>query len=210
MFKREWTVFGLLSACTVAVTFFAIFYRQPDGAKVEWLFYVAVVAIVATICFLVFLLYLNAKQKFDRLLVKEQFNADKRYLWGRYKLLIDFESQRLANNYLSTRAIIPFCEVAGYRLETYRKNDDVELDEDQVFTSLVITLKKDGFEFEYQYLPVFEIKVESADVQDINEITPKLVEKNPELADVLALQQDLNNILEINLANGIHSNVRNN
>ena len=209
MFKREWTVFGALSACTVAVIFFALFYRS-DGARVQWLSYVAVVAVVATLCFLAFMLYLNAKQKFDRLLAKEQFAIDKQYEWGKFKLLIDFQGQRIANNYLSTRAIIPFSDVAGYRLETYRKNEDVELDDEHVFLSLVISLKKDGFEFEYQYLPVFEMKVESVDVQDIKEVTQDLTEKYPELTDMFALQQDARKILEINVANGIHSNLRNN
>ena len=207
MFKREWTVFSVLSACTVAVTALAIFYK-PDGTKVGWLTYIAVIAIVATVGFLAFLLYLNAKQKFDRLLATEQFVADKTYTWGKFKLVMDFQSQRLANSYLSTRAIIPFCDVAGYRMETYRKNEEMELSEEQSFVSLVITLKKDGFEFEYQYLPVFEIKVSTVDVNDIKEVTPELMAKYPELADMLALQQDLASILEINVANGIRSNIQ--
>ena len=209
MFKREWTVFGALSACTVAVIFFALFYKS-DGARVQWLTYVAVIAVIATLCFLAFMLYINAKQKFDRLLATEQFVIDKLYAWGKFKLVIDFESQRIANNYLSTRAIIPFSDVAGYRLETYHKNEDVELDEEHVFLSLVISLKKDGFEFEYQYLPVFEVQVESADVQDIKEVTQELTEKYPELTDMFALQEDIRKILEINATNGIRSNLRNN
>ncbi|MCH5157300.1 MAG: hypothetical protein J1G02_05450 [Clostridiales bacterium] len=209
MFKREWTVFTILSVCTVAITVFAIIYKY-DGARVEWLTYVAVVAIIATLAFLVYLLYINAKQKFDRLLSREQFVANKEYMWGNYKLLIDFESQRLANNYLSTRAIIPFSDVAGYRIETYHKNDDVELSDEHVFLSLVITLKKAGFEFEYQYLPVFEIKVNTEDVNDIKEVTSELVAKYPELSDVLALQEDLSTILQTNIAHGIRSNIHTN
>ena len=208
MFKREWTVFGILSACTVAVTLFAALYTQSNGSKVEWLSHVAAVAIVATLAFLAILLYFNAKQKFDRILSRENFVAQKQYEWDRQRLLIDFDSQRIANTYLSTKPIINFSDVLSFRIETYRIGAHEELSEEYVFISFVITLKKEGFEFEYQYLPVFEVKVSADDANDIKEVTTELVKKYPELDDMFALQEDVKRILEINAANGIRSNVQ--
>ena len=60
MFKKEWTVLGILSACTVAVCCFACFYKQPDGTRVGWLAYVAIVAVVATLALPAFVVPLTS------------------------------------------------------------------------------------------------------------------------------------------------------
>ena len=210
MFKREWTVFGVLSACTVAVTLFSLIYKRSDGTKVEWLSYIVGIAIVVTVAFLAVLLYFSAKQKFDILLQREGFVASKQYNWEGNRLLIDFDSQRLANTYLSTKPIVPFCDVLSFRIETYRIGEHEELSEEQCFLSFVISIKKEDFDYEYQYIPLFEVKVDSADAADIKEITQELTDKYPELTDMLALQTDVKKILEINAANGVRSNIKNN
>lgn len=211
MFKREWTVFSILAACTVAVTCFSFIYTRSDGTKVEWLTYVAAVAILATLAFLALLLYLHAKQKFNILLAREHFVAQKQYDWAHEKLLIDFDSKRIANTYLSTKPIVAFADIASFRLESYRIGEQEELPENQRFLSLVITVKKDGFEDEYLYIPAFEVKVESADITDgMKEVGAELVEKYPELKALVELQSDLKQIVAINEASGIHYNIQNN
>ena len=75
------------------------------------------------------------------------------------------------------------------------------------FVSFVITVTKEGFETEYLYIPVFEVKVDAKDVQHVKEITAELVEKYPELSDMMELQTDIKKILDINVANGIHHNI---
>ena len=210
MFKREWTVFGVLSACTVAVTFFSIFYTRSDGTKVAWLSNVAVVAIVATFAFLAVLLYLNAKHKFYRLLSNEHFVPQKQYTWDDQKLFIDFDSQRIANTYLSTKPFVAFDEVVSFRIERYHIGARAELPEDQCFVSLVIAVKKEGFESEYLYISAYEVQVESADIQeDLKEISAELVEKYPELQQLFELQSDVKSILEMNKANANRANVEN-
>ena len=209
MFKREWTVFGILAGCSAAVTIFAAVYKRSDGAKVKWLTYVAIVAIVVTLAFLALLLYLNAKNKFDGLLARDNFVAQKQYVWGKQKLLIDFDSQRIANTYISIKPIVSFDEVANFRIETYHIGERAELPEDQCFVSLVIAVKKEGFEDEYLYIPAYEVQVSAEDVSDIKQISQELVAKYPELEEVAALQSDVKKILEINAAKGIHYNIRN-
>lgn len=210
MFKKEWTAFGILSAFTVALTLFTLFYTRKDGTHVGWLLYVAIVAIVATFALLVFLLYLSITQRFNILLQREHFVAQKQYAWRDQKLLIDFDSNRLANTYISTKPIVQFSEVASFRIETYRSGENAELDEDQCFVSLVIAISKAGFESEYLYIPAYEVKVSAEDGWDVKEITEELAEKYPKLADMLELQQDVKRIIEINAANGIHYNVQKN
>lgn len=209
MTKNKWIIWAIVLACAaVFLTIFAVTFKSQTGVALPWWAFVAALAIFALIVYLVILLAQRSAQRFEALLLKEGIAKKLQYKWSSYLLYVDFESGRLANNYLSTRAIIPFSEVVGFRIEAYHDGEDEELSEEENFLSLVLTLKKDGYEFEYQYLPVFEIKVSAIDAIDVKEITTELVEKYPTLADMLALQQDVKKILEINAANGIRSNIQ--
>lgn len=208
MTKNKWTILAIILVCAALfLTIFGVSFKSQTGHDLPWWAFVVALIIFALLVYLVMLLAERSDKRFDSLLLSENIDTSRQYKWGRYRVYVDFDSQRLANNYLSTRALIPFSEVAGLRIEAYHVGEVEELDENQVFLSLVLSLKKDGFEFEYQYLPVFEIKVDSGDVADIKEVTAELVEKYPELADMLALQSDVKKILEINAANGIRSNI---
>lgn len=201
MFKREWTIFGILAACAIGVTLFARFYTRQDGTSVTWLTYVAAVAIFATLILGALLIFLYVTQRFNVLLQREHFVAQKQYQWADQKLLIDYDSQRLANTYIATRPVIPFSDVASFRIETYHVGARKELPADQCFVSLVIAITTDSVAGEYLYLPAYEVQVSSQDVQDVKEITAELLDKYPLLADMFALQQDVKKILEINSAN---------
>ena len=210
MTKNKWIIVAIIVVCAaIFLTIFGFTFESQTGQPLPWWAYIIALIIFGLIVYLVFVLSERSSKRFETMLINEGIPVEKPYKWNNHLLYVDFNSQRLANNYLSTRQIIDFKDVAGYRLETYRVGEEEELDENHVFVSIVITLNKADVEFEYQYLPVFETKVESADVTDVNEITPKLTEKYPELTDVLALQNDLKQILEINKANGIRSNVQN-
>lgn len=210
MTKNKWIIVAIIIVCAaIFLTIFGYTFESQTGQALPWWAYIVALIIFGLIVYLVFVLSERSSKRFETLLINEKISTEKQYKWNNYLLYVDFNTNRIANNYLSTRQIIPFKDVAGYRIETYRVGEDVELDEEQIFVSLVISLNKEGVDFEYQYIPVFEIKVDSADVTDITEITPQLAEKYSELADVMALQQDINNILEINKANGIRSNVHN-
>lgn len=211
MTKNKWIFFAIVLICAAMfLTIFAVSFKSHTGVALPWWAFIAALAIFALVVYLVILLSQRSAKRFETLLINEEIATDRQYKWSNYLLYVDFESQRLANNYLSTRAIIPFSEVAGCRIETYHTGENEELSEDEIFLSLVISLNKEGFDYEYQYLPVFEIKVNVEDASDITEITTELVEKYPQLSDMFALQTDIRKILEINAANGIRSNVQNN
>ncbi|MCH5153249.1 MAG: hypothetical protein J1F68_04760 [Clostridiales bacterium] len=209
MTKNKWIVLIIILVCAAMfLTIFAVTFKAYTGVDLPWWAFIAALVIFALIVYLVIILSQRSSKRFESLLLSEGIVTDRQYKWGNYLLYVDFASSRLANNYLSTREIIQFADVAGFRLETYRTGEDVELSDEQSFVSLVISFRKEGFEYEYQYLPVFEVKVESADIEDVKQISPQLVDKYPELSDMLALQDDLNKILEINAANGIRSNIQ--
>ena len=204
MFKRDWIVFSILATFTVALTIFSAAYK-PSDADVSWLAYVAAVAIVATIAYLIYLLYANSKQKFARLLKKENFNTEKLYVWKSSELHFDFTGKLVANNHLSTKPIFPFSDLVGYRFESFRISGDTHaehlevLSEDERFLSIVLTVKMPEHEFEFLYIPMFEVKVANSDLgETVENISDELVEKYPDLQQLVDLQKDVETILSMN------------
>ena len=204
MFKRDWIVFSILAAFTAFLTVFSFVYN-PVGTDLSWLTYVVALAITATIAYLIYLLYAMSTQRFARLMRQENFNTDKLYVWKENELHIDFAGKRIANNYLATRPIVPFEDVVGYRFETYRISGETYAEHLQVlgdaerFVSIVLTIKKPEREFSFMYIPMFEVKVESADIgETLESLSDELVAKYPDLQELVELQKDVESILEIN------------
>ena len=188
----------------MALTVFSAVYK-PDGTNVSWLAYVAAVAIVATVAYLIYLLYVMSKQRFARILKRENFNTEKLYVWKNNELHLDFSGKLVANNHLSTKPIFPFSDVVGYRFEAFRISGDTYAEHLEVlpdgerFVSIVLTIKKPEREFEFLYIPMFEVKVANSDIgETIENISDELLEKYPDLQQLVDLQKDVDNILEIN------------
>ena len=205
MFKKDWIVFSILATFTVFLLGFAAVYRQPDGTQVRWLLYVAAIAIVATVAYLIYLLYIMSKQKFARLLKRENFNTEKKYVWKENELHIDFTGKLIADNYLTTKPLFPFSDVVGYRFEAYRISGETHaehvevLNDDERFVSIVLNIKKPEREFEFLYIPMFEVKVSNCDIgETIESLSDELVKKYPDLQQLVDLQKDLDAILATN------------
>ena len=188
----------------MALTVFSAVYK-PDGTNVSWLAYVAAVAIVATVAYLIYLLYVMSKQRFERILKRENFNTEKLYVWKNSELHLDFSGKLVANNHLSTKPIFPFSDVVGYRFEAFRISGDTYaehlevLPDDERFVSIVLTIKKPEREFEFLYIPMFEVKVANSDIgENIENISDELLEKYPDLQQLVDLQKDVDKILSMN------------
>lgn len=209
MTKKRWlTVVILVVGAAIVLAIFSIVFQSRTGVALPWWAYPVALIIYALIVYLVILLVRRSSQKFDAMLAKAYFNTDKQYQWNQNKLLIDFQSKRIANTYISTKPLIGFSDIVGYRFETYQSGVNEDLPDDKRFVSLVLTVKKEGFEYEYLYIPMYEIAVDTEDIGDgIKEISPELLEKYPEFADMKALCDDICKILEINAANGVVSHV---
>ena len=209
MTKKKWlTVVILVVGAAIVLAIFSIVFQSRTGVALPWWAYPVALIIYALIVYLVILLVRRSSQKFDAMLAKAHFNTDKQYQWNQNKLLIDFQSKRIANTYISTKPLIGFSDIVGYRFETYQSGVNEDLPDDKRFVSLVLTVKKEGFEYEYLYIPMYEIAVDTEDIGDgIKEISPELLEKYPEFTDIKELCDDVCKILEINAANGIVSHV---
>lgn len=210
MKKINWMLWLVVAACGVAVlAVFSILFKNFAGEALPWWAYVAAIIIYVLVVYLVSLLRARSGEKFDIMLSREGFNAQKRYVWDKHILYVDFDSKRIANKYISTLPLVPFSSIEGFRIESYRSNSDGELPEDERFVSLVLTIHKEGFEYEYLYIPMFEVKIANDDVgEGLVEITAELVEKYPELGEMYELQSDVKQILQINEVNGIRSRVK--
>ena len=202
MFKKDWIMFSILAAFTASIAIFSAAYRRSDGSEVTWLAYVAAVAIVAVIAYLIYLLYAMSKQNFNRLLRKANFNTEKKYVWKNVELHIDFSGKLIANNYLATKPIFPFDDVVGYRFEAFRISGETHaehlevLSEDERFVSIVISVKMPEREFEFLYIPMFEVKVSNDDIgETLENISDELLQKYPDLQQLVDLQKDVEKII---------------
>lgn len=210
MTKKKWLSLGIIVVCgAIVLTLFSVMFESRTGVALPWWAYPIALVIYALIVYLVILLAKGFSLRFDTFLAREGFNVDKQYQWDKQKLYIDFQSKRLANTYISTKPIVQFSEIAGCRFETYQVGVKEELPDDKRFVSIVLTVKKEGFEYEYLYIPMFEVAIDTADIGDsVKEISPELLDKYPELADLAELHCDVQKILEINAADGVTSHVR--
>lgn len=210
MTKKKWMSLAIILVCAVIViSIFSFVFKTQTGVDLPWWAYIVALVIYALIVYLVIILSARSKEQFAALLAREGFTVEKEYKWDKQSLCIDFTSKRIANTYISTKPIIQFGDIASFRIESYQVGKEQELPDDKRFLSLVLTVKKEGFEFEYLYIPMFEIAVDVADIPEkFTEISDELVEKYPELKDMYELQADVKKILEINEADGIHFNIQ--
>lgn len=210
MTKRKWLSLAIIIVCgAIVLSVFSILFQSSTGVALPWWAYPIALLIYALIVYLVVLLTKVFSQRFEVMLQRENFNVDKQYHWDKQALYVDYQSKRIANTYLSTKPLVRFDEIAGCRFETYQSGVQVDLPDDKRFVSFVITVKKEGFDYEYLYIPMFEVEVEATDIGDgITEITPELLGKYPELKNVSELHEEVKTILQNNEAEGIKSNVR--
>lgn len=210
MTKKKWISLGIIVVCAaIVLTLFSYVFKAKTGVALPWWAYPVALLIYGLIVYLVILIAERVSKRFDALLEKNNFNADKKYRSAEQLLYIDFNSKRLANTYISTKPIVQFSDIAGYRFETYQKGATEDLPDDRRFVSLVLSVKREDADYEYLYIPMFEIAVAVEDIGDgIKEISPELLEKYPELSDMSELEADVKKILEINAADGVTSNVR--
>lgn len=214
MSKKHWVILACIavfSSIIINVAVSQIFFACTQ-TDFPWWAYLILTLIVCLTVYLIFTSVINKrKRRFDNSLSERNFVPSVKYTWLDYELAIDFDSKQLVNTYLTTRNFVNFAEVAGYRFETFRRGAEEQLPPDRLFVSIVISVKKPNDPYNYMYIPVFEVKVASADVpDDIGADLAALSSKYPDLCPMVQLRADLDKILAENKAAGIHSNVINN
>ncbi len=199
MSKKKLFSAAIIAVCgAITLSLFYVVFHRFTGKALPWWAYIIAVIIYALVVYLVYLLAQGHAQKFDRALKNADFVTDRRYEGAGQTLCIDFGNKRIANTYFSTRTFIPFEDIEGYRIESYRYGTKFVLSEEYRYISLVIRVKKDmpTEEHPYLYLSVFEVKVAAEDVPEVPDVTQEMADKYPELQPVLQLKQDMERILQ--------------
>lgn len=191
----------VIVACAVLLLVLSDYvFKNVTGRSLPWWAYLTIAAIYALIVYLIYLLIGISKQRFERLLAREGVCTDKVYESDGQKLYVDFASKRIADTYLSTKPIVRFDEVVGFRVECFQTGSKRVLSDDRRFLSVVLTLRKSDptADSPYLYLPMFETEVDAADVPDEPDVTEEMVAKYPELQPLYDLKTDVVKILELN------------
>lgn len=204
MFKKSWWSWAIIAVCggLVIGAFYGIFHRFSDKDLPWWAYVIAAIIYGLTV-YLGYLLIQIHAQKFDRMLQRENFHVDRRYEANGQTLCVDFATKRIANTYLSTKTFVGFDEVAGCRVESYRRGSYRVLPEEKRFLNLVIAVRREEPtpDHPYLYIAMFEVQVAAEDVPDTPDVTPELVDKYPELKPIYDLKRDVEQILALNSVN---------
>lgn len=210
--KFSWksVLFGVVAVVVfdaILLVLFNAMFSAVTGQALPWWAYIVATCIYALIVYLIYLLIQIRGQSFERMLLREGFQVDKRYEAVGQKLCIDFQNKRIANTYLSTKPLINFSEVVGYRVECFQTGSKIVLSEDKRYLNIVLTINKEDPtpEHPYLYLAMFEVKVAAEDVAETPDVTEELVAKYHELQPLYELKQDVLKILEINKTDSAQS-----
>lgn len=202
MKKNNLILFAVISvvSCAVFIALFDGIYRNVSDKTLPWWAYIVLLFICALIVYLVYLLLQIRQQSFDKMLVREGFHIDKRYEADGQTLCIDFEGKRIADTYLSTKPLIRFEDIVGYRVESYRTGRALVLSEDKRYLNIVLTVSREDatYEHPYFYIAMFEVQVDASDVGETPDVTGELVAKYPTLKPLFDLKQDVISIMQIN------------
>ncbi len=184
----------------VLLVIFNSTFSGATGKPLPWWAYIVATVIFALIAYLVYLLVQIRLQRFDRLLARENFHIDKRYEANGQKFCIDFTGKRIADTYLSTKTFVPFEEIVGCRVESFRYGSRYVLPTESRYLGLVIAVNRDEPtpDRPYLYISMFEVKVAAEDVPETPDVTEEMVAKYPELQPLYDMKKDVELILEAN------------
>ncbi len=201
MSKKKWISCAVIAVCGVIVlSLFYVVFHRVTGQSLPWWAYAIAAVIYGLVVYLVYLLAQGHAQKFDNLLLRENFHTDKRYEADGQILCIDFQNKRIANTYLSTKTFVDFKDIVGCRVESYQRGSKIVLEEDERFLDVVITVNKEEPtpDHPFLYIAMFEVKIAAADVPETPDVTEELVAKYSELKPLYDLKRDISEIVLIN------------
>lgn len=188
-----------------------------DGDKIDWWFY----GLFSCLCFaaatiIIMTLYLvkySSKKKFYKFLSKYNFDIQKHYEGNKYLIddryekpiiCIDFTAKRFASNYLMSK-IVPFRDIVSATIEVFDTNTYCKKSL-KAYVSLVIMIKR-GEPLDLFGLTAIKVPIEMEDYIEDLEIDDRfinsLINKYPELSEIVELKADIDKIVEINREDGI-------
>ena len=143
-------------------------------------------------------------ETFEIKLSRMGFNAQKSYLGNHFAyenkvyICIDFDSKQFASN-LIYHYVVPFSRVASGRIEILPYN----MSKEKCIVRYVISISRKDDDMSYDYIELFDTVVYKSELGENDELTEPMFGKYPVLDDILALNEDIQKIIEINVADGV-------
>ena len=147
---------------------------------------------------------IRLSEAFEIKLSRLGFNAQRSYISRHYALsktvyiCIDFDSKQFASN-LIYRYVVPFSRIASGNIEVMSYNAS----SDKCIVHYVIAVSRKNDDMSYDYIELFDTVVDKSELGDNDQLTEQMFGKYPLLDQILALNEDIQKIVEINKADGV-------
>ena len=191
-----------------AITVGSFVCKANSGEHLNWLFFVliplGVTALVLGVAALCNSLENRRGESFEIKLSQLGFNAQKSYVGHHVAventvfIAIDFDSKQFASNLIYNQ-VVPFGRIASGRTEIlpYAMSDE------KCVVQYVISVARKDDDMSYDYIELFDTVVFKSELGENDSLTEEMLNKYPLLNEILALDEDIQKIIKINLADGV-------
>ena len=208
MKKKYWiTVLICFVVSVIGVTIGSFAYKADNGEHFSWYVFVFVPLVFTALIFAVFALLNRVKtrqsESFEMQLSRFGFNTQKSYTGHRLsventvRIGIDFDSKQFACN-LIYRYVVPFSRIASGRIEVLPYN----MANDKCVVQYVIAITRKDNDTMYDYIELFNTVVSKSELGENDQLTQEMIDKYSTLKDMLALNEDIQKIVQINIEDG--------
>lgn len=204
MKKIDWTIIAVMLVVLVAL--FVVIWFVLDDVIVSVVLGVTFL-IIWVLCIVAFklirVLPKRSRENDEIKLSRQCFNAQKSYLYYNEMGInvtvdIDFDNKQLASNKIYN-LIVPFSRVASGRIEI----SSYGTSKTRSIVNYVISITRKDNDLSYDYIEIFNTIVNNSCLGADGEITEQMLQEYPALKDIVDLDQDIQKIMEINIADGV-------
>ena len=209
MQKKYWIgVFAALAMSVVVVAIGSFIHQTNSGEHFGWQLWVfvplGVTALALGVALLFNYLETHKGESFESQLSRIGVNTRKTYVGhhiapeNKVCVVIDFDSKQFASN-LIYHYVVPFSRIASGRIEVLPYATSRE----KCRVQYVISVRRKDNETNYDYIELFDTVVYKSELGENDQLTTEMFNKYPVLNDILALNEDVQKIMEINIKDGV-------
>ena len=143
-------------------------------------------------------------ESFEIKLSRMGFNTQKSYVGHRFDventvyICIDFDSKQFASNLIYNN-VVPFSRIASGRIEVFPYN----ISKEKCIVRYVISVSRKNNDMSYDYIELFDTVVYKSEMGENDQLTEQMLSKYQVLNEMLALNEDIQKIVEINISDGV-------
>ena len=198
-------IIGLLifEAALYAVCWFLV-----DGVEIRTVLGVVFILIWLIFLIAVLLFRLLPKRTRETLEIKlsrQGFNSQKSFhysndMGANVTLYVDFDSKQIASNVIYNN-VLPFSRIASGHVEIRHYG----INSNKSSVNYVIAIRRKGVDNCFDYIEMYNTLVDNADLTDKEEVSEQMIVKYPALKEIVELDAVIQQIADINKADGFDS-----